>query len=62
MVLLLIAGKGIADEASFREAIYKAIDIVNMRREITTQYANPLKRRSAFVFRGAKDEAIPLEI
>jgi 4-hydroxythreonine-4-phosphate dehydrogenase len=57
-----IAGKGIADEASFREAIYKAIDIVNMRREITTQYANPLKRRSAFVLRGAKDEAIPLEI
>ncbi len=57
-----IAGKGIADEASFREAIYKAVDIVNMRKEITNQYANPLKRRSAFVLRGAKDEAIPLEV
>jgi 4-hydroxythreonine-4-phosphate dehydrogenase len=56
-----IAGKGIADEASFREAIYKAVDIVNMRKEITTQYANPLKRRSAFVFKHAKDEAIPME-
>ncbi len=57
-----IAGKGIADEASFREALYKAIDIVNMRKEITTQHANPLKKRSAFILRGAKDEAIPLEI
>ncbi|MEQ1552647.1 MAG: 4-hydroxythreonine-4-phosphate dehydrogenase PdxA [Ferruginibacter sp.] len=57
-----IAGKGKADEASFREAIFKAIDIANMRNEITTQYANPLKRKSAFVMRGAKDEAIPLEI
>jgi 4-hydroxy-L-threonine phosphate dehydrogenase PdxA len=56
-----IAGKGIADEASFREAIYKAVDIVNMRKEITSQYANPLKRRSAFVFKHAKDEAIPME-
>ncbi len=56
-----IAGKGIADEASFREAIYKAVDIVNMRNEITSQHANPLKRRSAFVLRNAKDEVIPLE-
>jgi 4-hydroxythreonine-4-phosphate dehydrogenase len=56
-----IAGKGIAFEASFREAIYKAVDIVNMRKEITSQYANPLKRRSAFVFKHAKDEAIPME-
>jgi 4-hydroxythreonine-4-phosphate dehydrogenase len=56
-----IAGKGIADEASFREAIYKAVDISNMRKEITTQHANPLKRRSAFVFKHAKDEAIPME-
>jgi 4-hydroxythreonine-4-phosphate dehydrogenase len=56
-----IAGKGKADEASFREAIYKAVDIVNMRKEMTDQYANPLKRRSAFVFKHAKDEAIPME-
>ena len=57
-----IAGKGIADEASFRAALFMAVDIVNMRNEITTQYANPLKRRSAFILRGAKDEAIPMEL
>jgi hypothetical protein len=43
------------------KAIYKAVDIVNMRKEITTQYANPLKRKSVFVFKHAKDEAIPME-
>jgi hypothetical protein len=56
-----IAGNGIALKDSFREAIYKAVDIINMRKEITTQYASPLKRRSAFVFKHAKDEAIPME-
>jgi 4-hydroxythreonine-4-phosphate dehydrogenase len=56
-----IAGKGIADDASFREAIYKCIDIVNMRREITTQYANPLKRRSGAMLRNAVDEKINAE-
>lgn len=53
-----IAGKGIADEASFREAIYKCVDIVNMRNEITDQYKNPLKKRSAMVLRNAVDEKI----
>ncbi len=57
-----IAGKSIADEASFREAIFKAVEIVHMRKEITNQYINPIKKRSAFVLKGAKDEAIPLEI
>ncbi len=56
-----IAGKGIADEASFREGIYKCIDIVNMRKEITTQFANPLKRRSASILRNAVDEKINAE-
>jgi hypothetical protein len=56
-----IAGKGIADETSFREAVYTAVDIVRMRKEITTQHSNPLKRRSAIVLKGAKDEAIPLD-
>ncbi len=56
-----IAGKGIADDASFREAIYKAIDIVNMRNEITTQYANPLKRRSGALLKHAVDEKINAE-
>ena len=53
-----IAGKGIADEASFREAIFKCVDIVNMRNERVEQYQNPLKKRSAFVLRNAVDEKI----
>ena len=56
-----IAGKGIADESSFREAIFKCVDIVNMRNEIKDQYANPLKRRSASVFKNAVDEKISEE-
>lgn len=56
-----IAGKGIADEASFREAIFKCVDIVNMRKEIKEQHANPLKKRSAFVLRNVVDEKIILE-
>ena len=53
-----IAGKGIADESSLREAIFKCIDIVDMRNEIGDQRKNPLKRRSAMVFRNAVDEKI----
>ncbi len=56
-----IAGKGIANEASLREAIYKCVDIVQMRKEIFLQHENPLKKRSAFVFRNAVDEKINLE-
>ncbi len=56
-----IAGKGIADEASMREAIFKCVDIVNMRNEIAEQHANPLKKRSAFVLRNVVDEKIILE-
>ena len=56
-----IAGKGIADEASLREAIFKCIDIVDMRNEIADQRKNPLKRRSAMVFRNAVDEKISEE-
>lgn len=56
-----IAGKGIADEASFREAIYKCVDIINMRNERSQQYANPLKKMSAAVVANAVDEKITLE-
>ena len=44
-----------------REAIFKCVDIVNMRNEIVQQYANPLKKRSAFVLRNVVDEKIILE-
>ena len=38
-----IAGKGIADEQSMRNAIYEAIDIVRRRREYTKWSSNPLE-------------------
>lgn len=38
-----IAGKNLANESSFREAVYKAIDIVRKRREFEDLNANPLK-------------------
>jgi 4-hydroxythreonine-4-phosphate dehydrogenase len=38
-----IAGKNIANESSFREAIYVACDIVRQRRENEINSANPLK-------------------
>ncbi|MEO6583672.1 MAG: 4-hydroxythreonine-4-phosphate dehydrogenase PdxA [Ferruginibacter sp.] len=53
-----IAGQGKADESSFREAIYKCIDIISSRREHADQYKNPLKKRSAAVVANAVDEKI----
>ena len=38
-----IAGKGVADEQSMRNAIYDALDIVNRRREWAEWNANPLQ-------------------
>ncbi|MEZ4880107.1 MAG: 4-hydroxythreonine-4-phosphate dehydrogenase PdxA [Chitinophagales bacterium] len=37
-----IAGKGVADETSFRNAIYAAIDIYNNRAEYEQNHSNPL--------------------
>lgn len=53
-----IAGKGIADETSFRESIYKCIEIINARREHAEQYKNPLKKISAAVVANSVDEKI----
>jgi 4-hydroxythreonine-4-phosphate dehydrogenase len=53
-----IAGKGKADEASFREAIFKAVDIINNRKEHEQQYKNPLKKISAGMLARAVDEKI----
>jgi len=41
-----IAGKGIADETSFRQAIYAAIDIFNSRENYAEMRANPLVKRA----------------
>ncbi len=53
-----IAGKGIADESSFREAIYKCIDILRNRQEHANQYKNPLKKMGSAVIANAVDEKI----
>jgi 4-hydroxythreonine-4-phosphate dehydrogenase len=53
-----IAGKGVADEASFREAIFKCVDIINNRKEVAMQYKNPLKKISAGMLARAIDEKI----
>lgn len=39
-----IAGKNIADESSFREALFQAIDILRQREEYAANTANPLVR------------------
>jgi len=39
-----IAGKSIADESSFREAVFQAIDILRQKEEYATNTANPLVR------------------
>ena len=56
-----IAGKGTADEASFREALFSCIDIIRSRQNISDMYKNPLKRLSASVLRNAVDEKITEE-
>ena len=53
-----IAGKGIADESSLREAIYKCIDILRGRKEFANQYKNPLKKMGSAVIANAVDEKI----
>ena len=56
-----IAGKGIADESSFRAAIFTCIDILNHRAEYANQYKNPLKKMSAAVVANAVDEKINMD-
>lgn len=56
-----IAGKNKADESSFREAIFKCIDIINARKEHASQYKNPLKKISAAFVANARDEKITEE-
>ena len=53
-----IAGKATADESSFREAIYKCIDIINSRNEFDEQHNNPLKKISSRIVANAVDEKI----
>ena len=53
-----IAGKGIADETSMRQALFSCIDIINQRLEFERQFKNPLKKMSSAVVANAVDEKI----
>jgi 4-hydroxythreonine-4-phosphate dehydrogenase len=53
-----IAGKGTANESSFREAIYTCLDIIGQRNEFGQQYRNPLKKMSSVVVANAVDEKL----
>jgi 4-phospho-D-threonate 3-dehydrogenase / 4-phospho-D-erythronate 3-dehydrogenase len=53
-----IAGQGKADESSFREAIYKCIDIILGRYEYDEQHKNPLNKMSSVVNANMVDERI----
>ena len=53
-----IAGQGKADESSFREAIYKCIDIIVGRHEYDEQHKNPLNKLSSKVVANMVDEKI----
>lgn len=52
-----IAGENLADPASFRRALYLALDIAHNRRSYTEMTSNPLKSRSA-KFKQGEDEVI----
>lgn len=53
-----IAGKNIADESSFRAAIFAAIEIFDTRMGYAEMRKNPLRRMSAHVVANVEDERI----
>ena len=56
-----IAGKNKANESSFREAIFRSMDILRNRREFEENRKNPLKKMSSVVVANAEDEKIEEE-
>ncbi|MEP6676185.1 MAG: 4-hydroxythreonine-4-phosphate dehydrogenase PdxA [Ferruginibacter sp.] len=53
-----IAGKGKADESSFRTAIYKCIDILRDRKDYDENRKNPLRKISQRIIANSVDEKI----
>jgi 4-hydroxythreonine-4-phosphate dehydrogenase len=53
-----IAGKGKADESSFRAAVFECIDIINRRKGYTDNRKNPLKKMTPAILANAEDERI----
>ena len=53
-----IAGKGKADESSFRAAVFECIDIINRRKEFEENHKNPLKKITSAILANQEDEKI----
>lgn len=53
-----IAGKNKADESSFRQSIYTAVDILQQQYEYAQNRSNPMKRMSDVVLTNVEDEKI----
>jgi len=53
-----IAGKGKADESSFRTAIFECIDIINHRDRFEDNHKNPLKKMTSVILANQEDEKI----
>jgi 4-hydroxythreonine-4-phosphate dehydrogenase len=53
-----IAGKGKADESSFRTAIFECINIINNRKEFEDIRKNPLKKITSVILANQEDERI----
>jgi len=53
-----IAGKGIADQSSFLEAIFTSADILRMRAGYADMRKNPLRKMSSMLVANAQDEVI----
>ena len=53
-----IAGKGKADESSFRAAVFECIEIINFRNTYIENRKNPLKRMTTTILANVEDENI----
>ena len=53
-----IAGKGKADESSFRSAIFECIAIINNRDRFENNHKNPLKKMTSVILANQEDEKI----
>ena len=53
-----IAGKGKADESSFRTAVFECLTIINKRKEFEDSHKNPLKKITSVILANQEDERI----
>jgi len=53
-----IAGKGKADESSFRSAVFECLTIIDKRKEFEESHKNPLKKITSAILANQEDERI----